>query len=346
MPPGMTVVVTGAAGHVGVTLVRALLAQGRRVRALCRADQRGLAGLDVELVRVDIRRREAVAQAFEGADLVIHAAARISLRSGEDPELNAVNVGGTAAVVDACLATGVARLVHVSSVHALDLENASMIDERLPLAEGRRASPYDRSKAAAEREVLRGVAAGLDAVIVSPAAVLGPFDYKPSQVGRLLLDLRAGELPALTGGSQSWVDVRDVAAGTLAAASHGRCGERYLLAGHRRTVVELVKMAAQVVGVAPPRLVLPLGLLAAIAPAAEFVSRLRGREPTLTPVSVRALRGPLDVRIDRARRELGYAPRPLQETVAETMAWLCEHHRTPHEKPPKNRRTTNDRGVI
>ncbi len=337
MPPVMTVVVTGAAGHVGVTLVRALLAQGRRVRALCRADMRGLAGLDVEIVRVDIRQREALAQAFEGADLVIHAAARISLRSTADANLDAVNVGGTAAVVDACLSTGVARLVHVSSVHALDLQGVSTIDERLPLAAGRRASPYDRSKAAAEREVLRGVAAGLDAVIVNPAAVLGPFDYKPSQFGRLLLDLRAGKLPALTGGSQSWVDVRDIAAGILAAASRGRRGERYLLAGHRRTLVEVVEMAAQVVGVARPRWVLPLGLLAAIAPAAELVSRLRGREPTLTPVSVRALQGPLDVRIDRARRELGYAPRPLQETVTETMTWLCEHHRRALSGTPNSR---------
>ncbi len=323
----MTVVVTGAAGHVGTTLVRALLAQGRRVRALVRSDTEGLLGLDVELVRGDVRDRRAVADAVADADLVLHAAARISLSSVDDPHLRAVNVGGTAAVVDACLQRGVPRLVHISSVHALDLVGAAIVDERLPLAESRDASPYDRSKAAAERKVLRGVAAGLDAVIVSPAAVIGPYDFKPSQVGRLLIELRRGSLPALTGGGQSWVDVRDVADGVLAAAERGRRGERYLLGGHYRSVVELVELAAEVAGVRRPRVVLPLSLLGALAPAAERLNRLRGREATLTPVSVRALHGPREVCSEKAAEELGYTRRPLSETVAETMRWLREHHR-------------------
>ena len=322
----MTVLVTGAAGHVGVTLVRALLAQGRRVRALVRSDTEGLAGLDVELFRGDVRDRRSVAEAVAGAELVIHAAARISLSSVDDPHLQAVNIGGTAAVVDACLEAGVARLVHISSVHALDLVGAATVDERLPLAESRDASPYDRSKAAAEREVLRGVGAGLDAVIVSPAAVIGPYDFKPSQVGRLLLELRRGSLPALTGGGQSWVDVRDVVGGVLAAAERGRTGERYLLGGEYRSVVELVEMAAKEIGARRPRVVLPLGLLGALAPTAERLNRLRGREATLTPVSVRALCGSHEVSSEKAVRELGYTRRPLAETVAETMAWLCEHH--------------------
>ncbi|MCA9663162.1 MAG: NAD-dependent epimerase/dehydratase family protein, partial [Myxococcales bacterium] len=186
--------------------------------------------------------------------------------------------------------------------------------------------PYERSKAAAEREVLRGVAAGLDAVIVSPAAVIGPYDFKPSQVGRLILDLYRGRLPALTGGGQSWVDVRDVAGGAIAAAERGRRGERYLLSGHPLEIAALADMVAAVAGVRRPRLVLPLGLLGAVAPAAETFSRLLGREPVLSSVSVDSLRGPLEMCHDKAARELGFAPRPLAETVAEAVTWLCDHH--------------------
>lgn len=321
----MTVVVTGAAGHVGAALVRALLAEGRQVRALIRSDARALAGLDVERIQVDVTDRERLAAALAGASAVYHAAAQISLRSKDDPRAFEVNVGGTRALVDACLRAGVGRLVHVSSLNALDLRAPGAIDERRPLADRPGARPYDRSKAQAELEVLRGIEAGLDAVIVSPAAVIGPYDFKPSRMGKLFLDLGRGTLPALSGGGQTWVDVRDIAAGALAAEARGRRGERYLLGGHYRPVTELAAMAAATIGVRRPRIVLPLGLLAVGAPLAEGLSRLVGREPIFSPVAVDALR-PATISHAKASDELGYTPRPLEATIAETMAWLREHH--------------------
>ena len=323
----MTVVVTGAAGHVGAAVVRALLAEGRRVRALVRSDDRALRGLDVEVVRGDVGDPAALARAMAGAELVFHTAARISLRSGADPEVERVNVDGTRGVVEACLRAGIGRLIHFSSVHALVQEPvAAALDERRELADRPGALPYDRSKARAERVILAGVEAGLDAVIVSPSAILGPYDYKPSKMGALLLRMRQGRLPALIAGAQSWVDVRDVAAGALLAAARGRVGERYLLSGHYHSMAELAELAAAIGGFRRPRLVIPAGIVGRVAPLAERVSVGLGREPVLSPASLAALHGSRGVLCDKAARELGYRPRPLAETLRDALSWLSEHH--------------------
>jgi len=323
----MTVLVTGAAGHVGAAVVRALLDQGRQVRALVRRDDRALAGLALERAAGDINDPTSLDAALRGVEVVYHAAARISLRTGADPELFRVNVDGTRALIDACRRAGVRRLIHFSSVHALRQEPAhAPLDETRELADQASDFPYDRSKARAERLILEAAQAGLDAVIVSPAAVLGPYDFKPSKMGRVLLDLRRGRMPALIGGAQCWVDVRDVAAGALLAERLGRSGERYLLSGHHRSFPELAALAAAVGGFTAPRLVVPLGLLRLAAPLAEALYLRLRRDPVLSPASLAALHGSLDVRHDKAALELSYSPRPLEHTLDEALTWLTAHH--------------------
>ncbi|HRI08811.1 MAG TPA: NAD-dependent epimerase/dehydratase family protein, partial [Nannocystaceae bacterium] len=278
----MIAVVTGAGGHVGAALVRALLGEGHHVRALVRSDDRALAGLDVERIRGDLGDLGALARACDRADQVFHCAARISLRSGEDAATEQVNVGGTQAVVDACLRAGVARLIHVSSVNALRQDPRRSLDEDFALADHPGAFPYDGSKARAERVVLAAAAADLDAVIVNPAAVIGPYDFKPSRMGEFFLRLRDGRIPALVAGSQSWVDVRDVAMGAILAARRGRRGERYLLGGHQLPIAELAAMAAAIGGFRRPRVILPVGLFRPFAPLAERVSVRLGVEPVVS----------------------------------------------------------------
>ncbi len=318
----MNVAVTGATGHIGANLVRALIERGDQVRALIHEDERALEGVDAERLRVDVRDLPALRRGFDGVDLVFHLAARISIAPGDEDEVHDVNVVGTRNVVEACLASRVRRLCHFSSIHALSPEpRDGTVDEERPLAAGSWL-PYDRSKAGGELQIKEGVERGLDAVTVNPTAVLGPHDYKPSQLGGVLLDLYHRRLPGLVDGGFDWVDVRDVVAGALAAAEKGRTGERYLLSGARRSILELARTVEEVTGVRPPRLVTPMWLARGVAPFATGWARLMGRPPRFTAESLHALRNHQMVSHDKAARELGYLVRPLKDTVAATFDWF------------------------
>lgn len=320
----MSVVVTGASGHVGANLVRALLGQGRHVRVLVHHDRRGIEGLDLEVVEGDVRDRASLEHAFAGAEVVYHCAACVSIQGREADQVMACNVGGPRNVVEACLRTGVRRLIHFSSIHAFQQRP---LDE--PLDEGRAqvtahdAPPYDRSKAAGEREVRQGIARGLDAVILNPTAVIGPHDYYPSHMGQVLLALSDRRLPALMAGGFDWVDVRDVVAGALRAEARAETGARYLLSGHWRSVGDLAATVADLTGTPAPRLVCPTWLAAAAAPFAVAWGRVRGERPLFTPLSVLALEeSNRAISHARATQDLGYDPRPFRETLADTLEWF------------------------
>jgi dihydroflavonol-4-reductase len=320
----MVTVVTGASGHIGNNLVRALLQAGGSVRALVHgADNRGLAGLDrVEQVHGDVCDLASLQQAFAGADLVYHLAAHISISDDEDTRVEQVNVQGTRNVVAASQRQGVRRLVHFSSVHALwGHPSDRPIDEQHELADRPDALPYDRSKALAEKAVLAGVESGLDAVIVNPGAVIGPNDFRPSAQGAFLLDLCRKKFPALVGGGYNWCDVRDVVDGALAAGQRGRRGERYLLAGHPLSVKELALIVERKSGVRIPRMVTPLWLAHLAAPGVTMVSKLLGKRPLFTTHALQILGSNYQFVIEKARRELGYSPRPIEETVGDTIDW-------------------------
>jgi dihydroflavonol-4-reductase len=319
------VAVTGAAGHIGANLVRSLLAQGRQVRALVREHTAGIEGLPVEVVRCDVTDVEACRRALAGAAIVYHLAARISV--GWDPPwpVEAVNLGGTRNVVEACLACGVQRLVHFSSIHAFSAEPVDgTIDESRPLVANQpHALVYDRTKAEAERQVKAAVARGLDAVIVNPSSVIGPFDFAPSAMGEVLIDLFHGRFPALVGGAGfNWVDVRDVVASALLAECRGRRGEHYLLTGHWLSLVDLAQLWGKVSGAKVPRLVAPMGLARAAAPFAATWARLWGRRPLFTSDSLRVLRNHRHISHACANAELGHNPRPLEETLRDTYQWF------------------------
>jgi dihydroflavonol-4-reductase len=322
----MQVAVTGASGHIGGHLVRSLLAEGHQVRALYASDTRPLDGLALEKIRCDVNEPASLQQAFAGVELVFHLAARISLEGDADGSVWRANVDGTRNVCAACLAKGVRRLVHFSSVHAL---RSDPLDE--PMDEARGFSdegplpcmPYDRTKAAAERVVQEAIGQGLDAVMVNPTSVVGPVDYKPSAMGAVLLMIARRELPGLVDAGFDWVDPRDVAAGAIGAAKAGRKGERYLLGGRWASICDLAAFAADEAGVKLPHLVAPLWLARMGTPFAVGWARLRGKRPVFTADSMETLRfSNKDVRHDKAASDLGYSPRPLEETIRDSIRWF------------------------
>ena len=318
----MLTVVTGAYGHVGANLVRALLERGDEVRAADKRQTVALAGLDVEHVTVDVLQPSSLERAFEGAGVVYHLAAIISITGDRSGLVRRVNVDGARNAARAAVACSVSRFIHCSSVHAYDLEGCGPeLTETGPRTVADDAPAYDLSKQAGEDEVRAAIAAGLDAVIVNPTAVVGPHDYGPSRTGELLLQFRDRKIPVNIGGGFDFVDVRDLVVGMMAAERSGRTGENYLLSGHRHSLVELAALAAQVTGVRGPRLSMPLPLIRGLAP---LVLKLTPADkiPLFTPDSLHALEHSPSVCHFKASKELGYAPRPLIETVRDTYAWF------------------------
>jgi dihydroflavonol-4-reductase len=279
-------------------------------------------------------------RAFAGADLVYHTAAYISILSDERQRLHEVNVLGARNVVEACLGNGVRRLVHVSSVEVLEAEPLSMpVDESRPLIQsgtfaqegvGRRpepagrtgSSPYAHSKAAGERQVREGIARGLDAVILYPSAIVGPYDYRQGFPNSGLLAICEGRLWALVDGGFDWVDVRDVVEGALRAGEQAPAGASYILSGHWASLHDLAKLAWEISETKVPRLVFPLWAARIGAPFVVAACRLAGRRPLYTYEALRPLDGNRSISHGRATRELGYQPRSLRETVVDTLQWF------------------------
>jgi dihydroflavonol-4-reductase len=320
----MIAAVTGATGHVGANLVPELLKEGAKVRVLIRPANSRTNIPEVEKIVGDILHPESLNTLLKDVDVVYHLAANISLSMHTWPEVEAVNVTGTRNVVQACLEAGIRRLVHFSSIHAMVQEPLDIsVDEMRPLVDSRSYPPYDLSKAAGERQVRWGIEQGLDAVIVSPTAVIGPGDYKPSHIGEALISMAKGTLPALVEGGFDWVDVRDVASGAIFAQKNAPTGAKYLLSGHWVSVKEIASLVAGITGIPAPRLVCPAWLARTGAPLASSFYQLVGKRPLFTSASIRALNTcNRCISHDRASRDLSYRPRPFKETLADTLNWF------------------------
>jgi len=309
------------------------------VRALARAgsDCAPLEGLDVEIMRADVLDRRSLETAFRGAERVFHSAGHVSFGIGDHEVLRAVNVDGTANVLRACTAAGVRRLVYVGSIEAFDLASApgGLVTEEAGIHPDRTMMEYGRSKAIASLAVLEAARAGLDALIVCPTGYIGPYDYRLSAMGRLVVDYVRRRLPAVVEGGFDFVDVRDVAEGTIRAAEAGRAGELYILSGTYLTVADIMAALEARTGVPGPMLVLPAGLAHVVARVAEVWSALRRSPPRFTTASVGILSLGVSVSCEKARRELGYEPRPFAQTLEDTLAWFAEAGLLPEVGPAR-----------
>jgi dihydroflavonol-4-reductase len=318
--------ITGATGHIGNTLARQLLARGQKVRAFIRPGKNptALEGLKIEYAYGNILDPDSLQRALEGVDVVYHLAARISIVSGPDPETVRVNLDGTRNLIRAMRhperSRRAARLVYASSIYALRVPAQGMLDESCPFDAESTRGEYDRSKAAASIEVQNAAAEGLDAVIVCPTAVTGPFDFQMSEAGRgILYNLHPG-IKFYVDGAYDFVDVRDAAAGCILAAEKGRRGEIYILGGDRLTVREVAETiwktaGGRHIGIHLPNWVADL--------AAEIMPVLLD-DPIVTPYSLGAVRSNSHISHTRASTELDYHPRPAQQAIRDAVHWWME----------------------
>ncbi len=321
----MKSLITGVSGHVGANLVRALLKRKRKVRVLIHRDDSAIRGLDVEIVRGDILDPESLAKAVKGCGTVFHCAGKISLSGDRDGSVHRINVIGTRNVVDACIAAGVKRLVHFSSIYAYSRRPLyRIITEESPLSMGKEEYAYNRSKAEGVIEIRKGVERGLDAVMLHPTGIIGPHDYRSSQMGSAMRRLYYHELPSIIDNGFDWVDVRDVADAALAAEKLGRRGESYIVSNRWASTVELAVMIRELAGGCIPTLISPLWIARATAPFVELYGRVFSQEPLYSREAIAALTGHRFISNEKAVRDLGFRPRPIIETVRDTFAWFHE----------------------
>lgn len=322
----MPVLVTGAGGFLGSAVVRQALASGYRVRAMVRGTGpvANLIGLDVEVVRADVRDPDAVARAVAGTRFVFHVAADYRLWARDPEEILRTNVVGTRTVMEAAQRAGVERVVYTSSVATLALQPGRRpADETMPLAEHDAIGTYKRSKVSAERIVSAMVAErGLPAVIVNPSTPIGPRDARPTPTGRVIVEAASGRMPAFLDTGLNLVHVDDVASGHLAALERGCIGERYILGGQDVALADMLADIARLTHRRPPKLRLPRRLLYPLAIGAETLARFTGREPFITVDGLHMARHHMFFTSAKAEAALGYRARPYVEGLRDAIAWF------------------------
>lgn len=325
----MTILVTGGTGFVGSAVIRRLLERGRAVRALARpgSDRRNLAGLDIELVEGDLLNPASLKRAAAGCTGLYHVAADYRLWVPEPAAMLKANVEGSRDIIRAACAAGATRVVYTSSVATLGIpKDGGLGDEDTPVSEADMIGPYKRSKFLAEAEVRRLVREeGAPVVIVNPSTPVGPRDVKPTPTGRMIVEAASGKMPAYVDTGLNIVDVDDVADGHLAAWDRGSIGERYVLGGENMTLGAILAEIARLTGRPAPKLCIPHALVLPIAYGAEAWARLTGAEPFATVDGIRMAQKKMFFSSDKAKRVLGYAPRPAAEALARAVAWFRDN---------------------
>ncbi|MBG0788735.1 MAG: NAD-dependent epimerase/dehydratase family protein [Anaerolineaceae bacterium] len=327
--------ITGGAGHLGNVLTRELLERGEKVRVLVLPgeDIQSLEGLDIDIVKGNILDRESLKAAMQDVSVVFHLASLVSITEDGSNLLEKVNVDGTQNVIDVAKEMGVKQLIYTSSIHALErVPEGVPIDESLAFDPMNPAGPYDRTKAQASLLVLAASEEGLDTRIVCPTGVVGPFDYKRSEMGELILSWMRRGLHFMINGAFDFVDVRDVALGQILARDNGKKGETYILGGERIELPWLHQVIQKVTGRKSPMITFPLPIAMIVAPIAEFFYKITKTKPRITRYSIETVVSNSAISCEKAKQELGYHPRAMLQTVTDTVKWWMENlgltHRT------------------
>lgn len=330
------VFVTGATGLLGNNLVRELVARGYTVKGLVRSKAKGEQQFNnlpgVELVVGDMAKVDAFSASLQGCDTVFHTAAffRDNYKGGSHGnELEQINVSGTRRLLEQAYGAGIRRFIHTSSIAVLNGAPGTSIEENCLRADAD-ADDYYRSKILADRVVLSFLESHpqMHACMVLPGWMWGPGDIGPTSSGQLVNDVVQGKMPGLIPGSFSIVDARDVALAHIAAARHGRRGERYLAAGRHMTMRELMPVLGRMAGVKTPARQIPLPFLYTLAAVQEIYARLTGRPILLSMATLRLLVREQDrTRFDhrKSEQELGLSFRARELTIADTVAWYRDH---------------------
>ncbi|PWM39548.1 MAG: dihydroflavonol 4-reductase [Clostridiales bacterium] len=324
------IIITGASGHLGNTLIRTLKNRDYLIRGLILPHEKANLLPGVEYINGDVRDRESLRKLFKDTDqfetYVIHTAGIVDISEQVTPQLYEVNVNGTRNMIALCKKYHVKRLVYVSSVHAIaDHNRDTVIHEADHFSADEVVGGYAKTKAAATQAVLDAAEQGLNAVVVHPSGILGPYDQSGNHLVQMVNDYILGHLPACVKGGYDFVDVRDVADGCIRAMEKGRSGECYILSNRHYEIRDVLKMVQKVYG--GRRLpVLPMWMARAAAPFMQAYAKMKKVRPLYTRYSLFALSSNDKFSHDKATIELGYRPRDLFQTIRDTVIWVSRGH--------------------
>jgi len=323
MSGGPKTLVTGAAGFLGSHLTRQLIARGADVRVLLRpsSSNRAIADLPLEYITGDLRDAASLDRAMLGVQRVFHVAADYRLWSKRSQDIYDSNVGGTKNLLEAARRVGVEQFIYTSTVATIAVDRPEHPNEFTDAKLDEMVGHYKRSKWLAEQEVLDAAKQGFPAIVAMPTTPVGPWDWKPTPTGKIILDFLNGKMPGYVETGLNFVGVEECAAGHILVAEKGTVGERYLLGAENLTLKGVLDVLADITGLPAPSLKIPHGLALGVAYAETAFSRLIGREPLIPVEGVKIARHMMFVDCSRAKRELGFQTGPVSAAFERAVRW-------------------------
>lgn len=319
------ILVTGARGHIGSSLVKLLYDKGYRdLRIAVNGPAKHLEQYAKEMVECDVRDSSAVEKAVNGCSYVFHVAGLISMDARDEGILHNINVNGAHNIINACKKYGVLRLIYVSSVHALSSSEVIITENDINNSAVCKKDCYGQTKLAATLEML--AEKDIDIVVVYPTGVIGPNDYRSSMSGIMFRKyMRQQMIQLYFAGQFDFIDVRDVAQGIYRAWKYGKKGEGYILAGESCSIKDIIEQITSHIGV-PCRLVrVPTPVVKACAKIAPLFYAAARKTPVITPDTVKVMLSGKKISCDKAQQELGYLPRAIKQTIKDTVDWYKNH---------------------
>jgi dihydroflavonol-4-reductase len=323
----MTTLVTGASGFLGSHVARQLVARGETVRVLLRpsSNNRAIADLPLEYVTGDLRDPASLAKALAGVTRVFHVAADYRLWAKRKQDIYDSNVGGTKNLLGAAKSAGVSQFVYTSTVATIAVDRPEHPNEFTDAKLEEMVGHYKRSKWQAEREVLDAAKQGFPAIVAMPTTPVGPWDWKPTPTGKIILDFLNGKMPGYVETGLNFVGVEECATGHLLVSEKGKVGERYLLGAENLTLKEVLDLLAKITGLPAPKLKIPHGLALGVAYVNTAFSRLLGREPGIPVEGVKIARHMMFVNAKRAQKELGFKPGSVAAAFERAVRWYADN---------------------
>jgi len=319
----MTTLVTGAAGFLGSHVTRQLVARGENVRVLVRptSTNRAISDLSLEYVTGDLRDAASLERAMKDVRRVFHVAADYRLWAKKSKDIYDSNVGGTKNLLAAAQRAGVELFVYTSTVATIAVDRPELPNEATDAKLEEMVGHYKRSKWMAEQEVLQAARQGFPAIVAMPTTPVGPWDWKPTPTGKIILDFLNGKMPGYVETGLNFVGVEECAAGHLLAAERGVIGERYLLGAENLTLKGLLDLLAEITGLRAPLLKIPHGVALGVAYINTAFSRVIGKEPQIPVEGVKIARHKMFVDASRAQRELGFQPGAARAALERAVKW-------------------------
>jgi dihydroflavonol-4-reductase len=319
----MTTLVTGAAGFLGSHVARQLVARGENVRVLMRpsSNNRAISDLPLEYVTGDLRDTASLEKAMNGIKRIFHVAADYRLWAKNSQDIYDSNVGGTKNLLAAAKETGIEQLIYTSTVATIAVDRPELPSEFTEARLEEMIGHYKRSKWMAEQEVLKAAREGFPAIVAMPTTPVGPWDWKPTPTGKIILDFLNGKMPGYVETGLNFVGVEDCAVGHLLVAERGKNGERYLLGAENLTLKGLLDVLAGITGLPAPRMKIPHGVALGVAYVESALSRMVGREPQIPVEGVKIAQHKMFVDASRAVRELGFQPGSVTAALERAARW-------------------------